>query len=356
VSNQEADLVFEGGGVKGIGLAGAFREVSDRGWKPGCVAGTSAGAITAALVAAGYNGEQLERLVLTDMHFPLFADEPKLHLLGPVGEVVDVLKDRGLHSGNYFLRWITDLLKDKGVETFGDLRVDSEAGTKREYTLRVIASDLSDHAMLVLPDDAEKLGVEPQALSVAEAVRMSMSIPVFFDPVIKSNSRDGRKHMIVDGGMLSNYPIWLFDVPPGQRPARPTFGMLLVAPNQEDPLLPNPPAAELRHDGMPSLLGYVKALADTMMQAHDRLYVEEANFARTIPIPTCGVSTTDFAISTQKTKELFESGRKAAAEFLNDFDFDTYISKFRTTSPPGRRETLFGSPQTPSATSISRIR
>lgn len=338
--SKEADLVFEGGGVKGIGLGGAFRELSDRGWKAGCVAGTSAGAITAALVAAGYDGEQLEQLILTNMHFPLFADEPKLHLLGPVGEAVDVLKDRGIHSGNYFLNWITGLLKDRGIVTFGDLRVEAEAGTRREYALRVIASDLTDHAMLVLPDDAEKLGIEPQALPVAEAIRMSMSIPVFFDPVIKTNPRDRRKHMIVDGGMLSNYPVWLFDVPKGQKPKRPTFGMLLVAPNQEDPLLPHPPASQAGTDGMPSLLGYVKALADTMMQAHDRLYVEEANFARTIPIPTCGVTTTDFAITPEKTEELFESGRKAAAQFLDSFDFDTYVSRFRTGAPPSRRQNL----------------
>jgi NTE family protein len=202
----------------------------------------------------------------------------------------------------------------------------------------VIASDLTDHSMLVLPQDAVRLGIEPDELSVAEAVRMSMSIPIFFDPVIRTNGKDGRKHMIVDGGMLSNYPIWLFDTPEAQRPRFPTFGMLLVAPNQEDPLVPHPPAATPQQDGMPSPIGYVKAIADTMMQAHDRFYVEQANYVRTIPIPTCGVTTTQFDISPAQTTELFESGQTAAREFLKTWDFDAYIAKFRTGPVPGRRK------------------
>lgn len=339
MGEQLVDLVFEGGGVKGIGLAGAFFELYARDYRPACVAGTSAGAITAALVAAGYTGDELKTLVLNDMHFPLFADRPRMHLLGPVvGEVIEVLKDRGLHSGEYFLQWIRGLLKAKGITTFGTLPKGAK-GTAREYPLRVIASDLTDHAMLVLPQDATKLGIDPDELPVAEAVRMSMSIPVFFDPAIQTNREDGRKHMIVDGGMLSNYPLWLFDAPPGTAPRFPTFGMLLVAPNQEDPLVPHPPAPLAREgDGMPSPIGYVRAIADTMMEAHDRLYVEQANFVRTIPIPTCGVTTTEFDISPEKTRELFESGRTAAEAFLKTWDFDAYVKKFRKGPPPGRRE------------------
>jgi NTE family protein len=338
VSGQPVDLVFEGGGVKGIGLAGAFFELYQQGYRPACVAGTSAGAITAALVAAGYSGAELEALVLGDMHFALFADRPRLELLGPAGAVIDILKDRGLHSGKYFLDWIRQRLEAKGLTTFGQLRDGAAKGTPREYRLRVIASDLTDHGMLVLPQDAVKLGIEPDQLSVAEAVRMSMSIPIFFDPVIHANARDGRKHMIVDGGMLSNYPIWLFDAPEDAQPRFPTFGMLLVAPHQEDPLLPHPPVAASTRHGMPSLIGYVKAIADTMMQAHDRLHVEQANYARTIPIPTGAVTTTQFDISPAQARGLFQAGRTAAEQFLASWDFDAYIEKFRRGRPPGRRE------------------
>lgn len=339
MSQQPVDLVFEGGGVKGIGLAGAFLELYERGYRPECVAGTSAGAITAALVAAGYAGQELKSLVLQDMHFQLFADKPRLRLLGGLGDAIDVLKYRGLHSGDYFLGWMREKLEAKGVRTFADLEGESAAENRaRQFRLQVIASDLTTHSMLVLPRDADRLGTDPRELSVAEAVRMSMSIPIFFEPVLYPGGRAARKHMIVDGGMLSNYPIWLFDAPKGKTPRFPTFGMLLVAPDQEDPLLPQPPQVPAKSNGMLSPLGYVRAIADTMMQAHDRLYVEQANYARTIPIPTCGVTTTEFDISPAKARELFESGRTAAQEFLRTWDFDAYIAKFRTQPPASRRE------------------
>ena len=88
---------------------------------------------------------------------------------------------------------------------------------------------------------------------------------------------------------------------------------------------------------MLSPIGYVKAIADTMMQAHDRLYVEQANYARTIPIPTCGVTTTEFDISAAKAQQLFDSGRQAAAGFLRTWNFDEYIKKFREDGPSSRR-------------------
>ena len=339
MDERPVDLVFEGGGVKGIGLAGAYLELYDKAYRPACVAGTSAGAITAALVAAGYSGEELRRLVLEDMDFQRFADRRRLAWLGPVGEAIDLFKDRGLHSGRYFLDWIRERLAAKGVRTFADLRDPHPEREERRYRLRVIASDLTDHAMLVLPQDAQRLGIDPDRMEVAEAVRMSMSIPIFFEPVIRRDARDKRRHLIVDGGMLSNYPIWLFDAPAGTPPRFPTFGMLLVAPNQEDPLLPRPPAGA-RTTHMPSLFGYVRAIADTMMQAHDRFYVEQANYARTIPIPTLGVTTTQFGVTHERAGELFESGRSAAASFLSTWDFSDYLARFRDGHARPRRADL----------------
>ena len=50
------NLVFEGGGVKGIAYAGALKELEKKGLLTSLqrVAGTSAGAITATLLAVGY--------------------------------------------------------------------------------------------------------------------------------------------------------------------------------------------------------------------------------------------------------------------------------------------------------------
>ncbi len=72
--DKRVDLVFEGGGVKGIGLAGAFSFLDDHGLEPQRLAGTSPGAITAALVAVGYCGDELKSLVLEKMEFKKFED------------------------------------------------------------------------------------------------------------------------------------------------------------------------------------------------------------------------------------------------------------------------------------------
>lgn len=317
-----ADLVFEGGGVKGIGLAGAYRELSDQGYQPGCVAGTSAGAITAAVVAAGYTGAELEDLVLNQMHFTDFEDRP-----GFGGELVEFMRTRGLHTGNFFLGWMRERLAAKGVHTFGDLR-DPGDDPARRYKLQVIASDLAAHRMLVLPRDAGLLGLDPDRLEVAQAVRMSMSIPVFFEPVTIG------PHTIVDGALLSNFPVWLFDVPDGQ-PRFPTFGMLLVAPRQTDPLVPVPGDAEVAPIG--SDLDFVKSMVQTMMEAHDRFYVEQDNYARTIPIPSLGVGLTEFNIAPDRARALFESGRTAARSFLSTWDFGRYIARYRSGASVSRR-------------------
>ena len=316
--------------MKGIALAGAFRELSDRGYQAECVAGTSAGAITAALVAVGYSGAELEDIVLHQMRFSDFEDPAFLDHFGRLGELGEFFIHRGMHSGDYFVGWLRKLLEAKGKTTFGDLRNPPGSAANREYRLQVVVSDLTARSMLVLPRDAAQLGIErPDELEIAEAIRMSMSIPVFFAPVVCKNPLTGVDHVIVDGGLLSNYPIWLFDSPAATPPEFPTFGMTLVAPGREAPLAPNPPAGAVLPD-LRSDVEFFKAIVSTMLQGRDRFYVDEDSFARTIPIPTLGVSTTDFAIAPETAQALFDSGKAAAARFLSAWDFGAYRKKYRS--------------------------
>ena len=82
------------------------------------------------------------------------------------------------------------------------------------------------------------------------------------------------------------------------------------------------PKARMEGSGPHAVIDYVKSLAQTMMEAHDRLYVEQANYARTIPIPTLGVGTTEFDITPARALALYDSGRAAAEKFLSTWDFD----------------------------------
>lgn len=304
------DLVFEGGGVKGIGLVGAFSVLEERGYEPQNMAGTSAGAIVAALIAAGYDAGELKEIV-ANLDYDRFKDEAIEDRL-PMGKTLSILKDLGIYEGEAFEGWMRGLLEAKGVRTFGDLVRREDVELRYRYKLQVIASDVTERRLLVLPKDAPSLGIErPDDLDVARAVRMSMSIPIFFEPVRFTNPRTNREHLIVDGGMLSNFPVWLFDA---KEPQWPTIGMKLTRkprrPIGEELAQPVP------RGGVTQVVGYLRSLVDTMMAAHDRLYIEESEFSRTIAIDTLGVGTTEFDLSAQRALALFESGRTAAEEFL----------------------------------------
>ena len=76
------------------------------------------------------------------------------------------------------------------------------------------------------------------------------------------------------------------------------------------------------------------------MEAHDRLYLEKANFARTIAIPTLGVGTTEFDITPDRVSALYKSGYDAAKAFVATWDFDAYIEQFRQGKEHSRRADL----------------
>ena len=331
MSDHRADLVFEGGGVKGIGLAGAFCELSERGYVSQCVAGTSTGAIAAALVAVGYSGAEIEEIALRQVDFSEFADPDFIGDLGKAGAAFAFLLRRGIHSGKHFLDWMHAQLAAKGKTKFGDLRDESATLESRRYRLQVIASDLTTRSMLVLPRDAALIGIaDPDELEIALAVRMSMSIPIYFEPVVYRNARTGEDHVIVDGALLSNFPIWLFDAADGVKPAFPTLGLRLATPGQREPVLPHAPASWL---DVQSDIRYLKTIVETMIEARDRQSIDEATLARTISIPTLGTGALDFAVARERREELFAAGRDAAATFLDAFDFDAYVERFTGVGP-----------------------
>lgn len=332
------DLVCEGGGVKGIGLAGAYETLEQAGYAPRHAAGTSAGAITAALIAAGYSAAELKDVVF-GMDFTSFEDATRLDRVPVVGKGLSILFDTGVFRGDAFLAWMRGRLEEKGVRTFRDLRTESK-DPRYAYRLQVIVSDVSARQLLVLPRDAGMLGLDPDTLEVALAVRMSMSIPLFFEPVRIENGRTNHEHVLVDGGMLSNFPVWLFDTDADDPPECPTFGLLLVEPDPTTPITERLPQPEHAPRGVHGLVQLVSSMLHTMLEAHDRLYVEKAQFVRTIGIPTLGVGTTEFGIPPDRKRALYDSGRKAAADFLATWDFDAYVAEFRRGKEHHRREEI----------------
>ena len=313
---KKVDAVFEGGGVKGIGLVGAVVATEEQGYQFVNVAGTSAGAIVASLVAAGYSGPEM-RQILQELDYNRFKDpgwEDRIPIAGPI---YSVLTEKGIYEGDFLEDLLRDLLADKGVHTFGDLVMDEFKDNPRyRFKLQVVAADVNRGQMLVLPRDIEQYGAMPDKLNVARAVRMSMSIPFFFRPVLLQDVSTGKTSFIVDGGVLSNYPVHLFDDGSAD-PPWPTIGYKLVDPQEGKP-------RDIR-----SALSMLTALFATMMEAHDARYIRDHNFVRTVPVPTMGVGTTEFDLSPEKSEALYQAGHKAAVEFFERWDFDEYKQKYR---------------------------
>jgi NTE family protein len=216
-----ADLVCEGGGVKGVALAGAVTALAEAGYSFPRVAGSSAGAIVGALVAALQTaGEPVTRLneLLGALDLSRFRDPSRLGRVPLVGRALSLLTTDGIYQGAYLERFLEEVLGDLGVRTFGDLRT-GEDTQQYAYSLVITASDLSRRRLVRLPWDLPSYGVDPDTFSVARAVRASAAIPLFFRPVRV------RGATWVDGGLLSNFPVELFDQPAAVAPRWPTFGV-----------------------------------------------------------------------------------------------------------------------------------
>jgi len=305
------NAVLEGGGMKGFGLPGALQASVDAGIEFNKIAGTSSGAVVASLLVAGYTPEEI-RQALVDLDFEKITDGSCIDSLPLVGSYLNslrVLSSLGMYRGNYLEEWVTGLLAAKGVHTFEDLKIPERSATQFPCKLQVIISDVSHSRILVFPNDLKLFGIDPWTFSVGRAVRMSTSIPLVFDPV-HLEREDGKVAHLVDGGMLSNYPVWLFD---GDFDKLPTIGYRLQEPMDDMPY------------EVTSLSYYIYAMLNTMIDAHDEKMLEGTDTVRTIEIPTLGISTTDWHLSSVLKENLFQSGIEAGRNFFKRWDQDKCI-------------------------------
>jgi NTE family protein len=297
-----ADGVFSGGGIKGLAFAGGLQAAADAGYdKWGKLAGTSAGAITAMALAVGYDAQGL-RKQLDSFDFAKIAD------YGPLGELeipANLELHKGATKGKALHAWIEELLANAPhpATKFGELEPEK---------LQVVGVDLAHSRMVVFPRDVvhyideDGKPLVPEQFPIADAVRISAGFPYFFPPMTLRDAQTKKNGVLVDGGVASAFPIFLFDKP---EPAHPTWGFRLFA---GDP--PEKPAfTEISGALWP--VDMLKAIVDTSMNALDQL--EMVAFApRTISIPTGDIPTLDFELSEAQKKELYDFGYTTAKAFF----------------------------------------
>ena len=325
---HRADGVFQGGGVKGLALVGALMEFSEN---PNAqitewvnVAGTSAGSIIASLLACGKTPTDLEGLMRATP-YKSFED------WGAGGEMIggslNLARHHGLAHGEAFRSWMDDQLEGA---TFGSVKKVAPSPEGSPYRLQMIATDISRKQMLVLPDDLSNYRqagtdqpIDPDSFRIADAVRMSMSIPYFFQPIELVNV-DGTTSTIVDGGVLSNFPVWIFDTQLSP-PKRPTFGFHLVGGKGVGGGLER----VINSLGWPVEMGV--NIFHTATDAWDTRFMSHSTVVRTCPISAGDIGTTDFDLTTEQEDWLVASGRAGAQAFLAQFRRADYINTYGRT-------------------------
>lgn len=331
MSDRTADLVLEGGGVKGIGLVGAVARLQEAGYTFNRVSGTSAGAVVGALVAAGLSSQRLRDTALS-LDYRKFRDPGLIEQIPVLGPSVALLRRNGLFQGDYARQWLLTTLAKAGVRTFADLRIDDpELPPEQRYKLVVTVSDVSRGLLIRLPWDYRScFGLDPDEQLVADAVRASISIPFFFEPAVLRNPLTKESSTLVDGGLLSNFPIDSLDRADGRAPRWPTFGVKLLPNFPSDrrlfPLL-GLPLMDLPSFGPLRLL---EEIVSTAVCGNDQTALRRPSAAvRAITVNTDTVGFADFSVSRDRQISLYNRGYSAAGTFLGTWDWPGYLRRFR---------------------------
>jgi NTE family protein len=231
-----------------------------------------------------------------------------------VGEAGHLALHMGIYDGDYLVEWLGGALDSIGVTTFDQLRIDDDVHTalppECRFSLVVHTADITRNKLVRLPWDYPEYGVDAGSARIVDAVRASMSIPFFFEPVrFNAPAHDDGIHNYaagkvtwVDGGLLSNFPVEVFDRSDGQPSRWPTIGIKLSAGA--------PSAVSPRDPG--NALSEALACVRTALDNDDRYYLAPSKASRTIFVDSLGLSATDFHLSAEDQKRLFDNGVTAA--------------------------------------------
>jgi len=332
MAEQFRNLVFEGGGVKGIAYIGAMSILEQRGILSKIIraGGTSAGAINALIFSLGYSVvEQREIMASTD--FKAFMDDS----WGIIRDIRRLATHFGWNKGDFFTEWIGELINKKmgtPKATFADLK-DSDCPD-----LYVIGTNLSTGYSEVF--SAERY----PKMELAKAVRISMSIPLFFAAVRYGDRED----VYVDGGVMQNYPVKLFDrekyIDPDEFEAmckteyyNKENARFLIENPDRSPYVFNCQTLGMRLDTREEIAlfrydeplqdkqikrftDYAKALLGAVMQVQENQHLHSDDWQRTLYIDSLDIKATDFNLTDDKKRSLVEQGIAGAETYFKWFE------------------------------------
>lgn len=303
-SKEYENLVFSGGGIKGISLCGVLKFLQNIIWKDNKlnikpIAGTSAGSIVAAILAIGYNYDEIETIIMNTDYDKICDDK-----IGYIRDALNFIEDWGIAPGEYLYELMGELVKGKT--------------NNADYTINDLYKD-QNLLLVITGTNINKQRTEyfcPGPLGdipIRKAVRISMSIPLLFEPMEHNNC------LYVDGGLLDNYPIHVFDKDTPDdyeakmgccKPNPKTLGIKIMSIDDNNTYIHD------KREDVNTLPSYLYQLVDTFLVDNDRKILLPANKLRTINIVTKSLPISQFKLSEQEKKELIQNGEDACITFF----------------------------------------
>ncbi len=320
---QIRNLIFEGGGIKGITYCGALKRLSEeidldvilR------VGGTSAGAIFSLLVALNYDVTEMQEMFLS-MDFKKFLDGD----FGFVRDTGRLFTQFGWYRGDAFIQWVQKIVDKKTGSpdtTFADLKKIMCRGKQKFKDLYIIGANLNTGNAEVFSHENKHAQVP-----IAVAARISGSIPIFFKPIYLNNA------YYVDGGVIRNYPITLFDdwkynpniphetlIPFNQE----TLGFRVDTQADIQRFLD--PGCDNRQYPIKSFFNYTNALISMISNVQDEAHFHSFDQFRTIYCDSLNAQSTEFKISLEKRKRLIASGYNCVKDYFTQEGYQKRIKQ-----------------------------
>lgn len=316
------NLVFEGGGILGVAYLGALDYLDEIELLPQIekVAGTSTGAFTACLACFNLPFDELKK-ISSSLDYKKLPEEKVIplrniddtfkktfeKLFGDIHSIYRLINNYGWYSTNYFYNWVKKIIasqfdhnKKKPPYTFEDFKnVDLHIENRNFKDLYIIGTDVSAKTSVVFSYETTP------KMEVAEALRISMSVPLLFEAVTineRMANNINNKYIFVDGGLMRNYPINIFDY---NGVNYETLGIQFVN--------------KIKYSETKSLISYIGNVFNSLLKAQEDMYNNDPiNRARTININTGGITSFDFQITDDDIKFLYKQGYDAAFDYFED--------------------------------------
>ncbi len=321
------NLVFEGAGIRGIAYSGAIKKLEEHKLMDSIekVGGTSAGAITALMIAIGYNSEEIYSIISTTK-FQKFNDGQYAF----IGGFSRMKKRYGWYRGNEFTKWLEKLIEAKTGNSEITFRQLEDKGYK---SLFVTATCINKQKLIVFSKQTYP------DMKVKDAVRISMSVPLYFEAVFIDSAgaihpkpkKNETLDIMVDGGIIGNFPIFIFD-------------SIITDSNGRQIRIANPATLGIRIDSdsqiqqdsihaglaeipIENINDFVQAFYVLVLENLNRTPLIPEDWERTISVSSVGIGPKIKRLSESQKQALIQSGERFTEDFF----------KARTKNQPKRQ-------------------